>query len=139
MLAFSISQIVLLHFNIVRAIFRIFVHLRICQECSHWHWRLHFESVHIDTQTLINILPFFYRISSLPMNLTPERIPLQNTSHFTSNMTNNHVTASIVNTTPMPPGRYLKPRGNGSSPLGTASIIHLCCKLKLLLLFVLQM
>ena len=54
------------------------------------------------------------------MNLTPERIPLQNTSHFTSNMTNNHVTASIVSTTPMPPGRYLKPRGNGSSPLGMA-------------------
>ena len=61
-----------------------------------------------------------YRISSLPMNLTPERIPLQNTSHFTSNMTSNHVTASTVSTTPMPPGRYLKPRGNGSSPLGMA-------------------
>ena len=56
------------------------------------------------------------------MNLTPERIPLQNTSHFTSNMTSNHVTASTVSTTPMPPGRYLKPRGNGSSPLGMASI-----------------
>ena len=48
------------------------------------------------------LLFFFFRLSAPPLHLTPERIPLQNTSNFTS-----------ANT-----GRFLKPPGNcNNSPL----------------------